>query len=194
MNMTVHMHHWGIGKHFMGVWFSSYMSAYNFQSRCIGNLEHCSNGFSLALWLKIGEKSMASDSYYISSGAQTYASHGVALLVKGQALHCAFKKTTSKWKVSDYSVKQLVWYHVAVSWDIKIGARMYRDGILVSEAPTASTATYTPSGYDSLVLGRANNGLNKVATHGEGYIDELYLCEEFLQEKDIVYMYLSYLR
>ena len=136
----------------------------------------------------------ASASYYISSGGQTVASHGIALLTKNQALNCVFKKTTSKWKVSDGSVQQLVWYHVVVTWDISIGARMYRDGILMSEAPTASTVSYNPQGHDTLELGRANNGLNTAATHGEAYIDELYLCEDILQERDIVYLYLSYLR
>ena len=98
---------------------------------------------------------MASDSYYISSGGQTVASHGVALFAKNQALNCVFKKTTSKWKVSDDSVEQLVWYHVVVTWDINIGARMYRDGILMSEAPTASTVYFNPQGHDTLELGRA---------------------------------------
>ena len=71
---------------------------------------------------------------------------------------------------------------------------MYRDGILVSEAPTASTVTYNPLAYNTLELGRANNGLNTALTHGEAYIDELFLCEEILQERDIVYLYMSYLR
>ena len=137
---------------------------------------------------------MASHSYYISSGGQTVASHGVALFAKNQALNSVFKKTTSKWKVSDDSVEQLVWYHVVVTWDINIGARMCRDGILMSEAPTALTVSYNSQGHDTLELGRSNKGLNTAVTHGEAYIDELFLCEDILQERDIVYPYLSYLR
>ena len=74
------------------------------------------------------------------------------------------------------------------------GARMYRDALLVAEVPTASTATYSPQNYDTLELGRANNGVNTAVTHGEGYIDELHLCEDILEESDIVYLYLSYFR
>ena len=137
---------------------------------------------------------MTSDTYYISSGGQTFQSHGIALFTKNQALNCIFKKTTSQWWVLDDSVQQNVWYHVVVTWDMNTGARMYRDALLVAEVPMASTAAYIPQNYNTLELGRQNNGLNTALTHGEGYIDELYLCEDILEESDIVYLYLSYFR
>ena len=72
---------------------------------------------------------------------------------------------------------------------------MYKDGILVDESATESTAAYDPQGYDTLELGRANNRVNMDPTyHGEAYIDDLYLCETMLQESDIMHLYLSYLR
>ena len=56
---------------------------------------------------------------------------------------------------------------------MSIGARMYKDGILVDESVTASTVAYSPQVYDTLALGRPNNYVDRaiVTYHGEASID-----------------------
>ena len=46
--------------------------------RCLGNLELCTEGLMIGMWIKTGSKNVTTANYYFSSGGQTSASMGFA--------------------------------------------------------------------------------------------------------------------
>ncbi len=47
--------------------------------RCLGNLELCTEGLMIGVWIQTGSKSVTTINFYFSSGGQTSASMGFAL-------------------------------------------------------------------------------------------------------------------
>ena len=99
---------------------------------CVGNLQHCPRGFTLAVWIKISLLD-SGDRYYFSSGGQTTSSHGVALYTKQYKFRASFRTNGRAWGVGIADVTVDVWFHIIITWDT-IHARFYKNGCLAATA------------------------------------------------------------
>ncbi len=50
--------------------------------RCLGNLELCTEGLMIGVWIQTGSKNVTTVNFYFSSGGQTSASMGLAFFRK----------------------------------------------------------------------------------------------------------------
>ncbi len=64
---------------------TQYVSFGNHRDKCVSNLQLCSDGLSIALWLKTEDMGEYGQ-YYISNGGKTYQSHGIALAIQNGRL------------------------------------------------------------------------------------------------------------
>ena len=166
----------------MNLWF-----LYHF--RCFGDLSHCTEGYTLAMWLRAGAKAV-SNMYYFSSGGQTGDSHGVAWYRQASSgsLKCTFKVETEAWHLS-VIMEQSIWYHFVTTWHYGQGARMYKDGILVHKYSDPSPATYNPTCCNKVVLGAPNSA---ASYYGQVWIDDIITYEHLVDEGYVKVLYLSY--
>ena len=145
---------------------------------CLGNLDHCSNGFTLAIWLltptQTGKK------FFLSSGGQSTISHGIAVYKKDGKVGATFRTSSGRRWDADSSVVMdpTTWYHVVVTWHLTSGLTVYLDGVKVAEA-TVSTFSGAGTSRANLVLGRANN-LNQESSEFTpyGYYDDMHIYYE----------------
>ena len=123
---------------------------------CVGNLDHCTNGFTVALWLRTSTQT--GKKFFISSGAQTTMSHGIAVYKHDGKVGSTFKTSSGqRWDAEGtFVLNPTTWYHMAVTWSLTSGLTMYVNGVKVVEA-TVSTSTDSGTSLRNLVLGRSNN-------------------------------------
>ena len=158
-------------------------------SSCFGDLSVCSDGYTLAMWLRAGVKSASPTQYYFSSGGQTILSYGVAWYrYRGNLLECMLRLETKKWVVSA-SMEISMWYHFVTTWHHDEGARMYRDGVLIDIDNAPENYPYLPNGYDNVVLGVPNNVQD---AFGEVWIDDIVSYEHIVDDEHVKDLYLSY--
>ena len=154
--------------------------------RCFGDLEDCIEGYTLAMWVRTGQR-IAHTMYYFSSGGQTYASHGVVWYRRNDKLNCWFRLFNELWKVSA-AMDALTWYHFTTTWLHGLGARMYRDGVLVDIQPNAIYIHHHDQGFNDVTLGKANRG----DTYGEVFLDDMIVYEHIINTELVKYVYMSY--
>ncbi len=143
---------------------------------CVGDLSFCQKGVTLSLWLKTMDTGEPQQ-YYISSGAQTTASHGLALLRSMNDLYCRARHPNGKeWSISGgaESWEDGVWAHVMVTWEINEGLFVYVNGSLY-----ASTDFVFQSGagdaFPHFMIGRRND---EVDGFGKAWYDDIRFYNE----------------
>ena len=156
----------------------------NQRQKCLGNLEWCPNGFTIALWLKMGTKSAAGTTlFYISSGGHTSASHGITMYKKNDILGASFRTKSRRWTCMNLmSVSNEVWYHVTLTWRADIGVKFFLNGCprnMLQPCPSVSQiVTSTP--YNNFILGSRNSGTIPNTYMGECYLDKMMVYEDVL--------------
>ena len=74
---------------------NTYVDLGNIRYICFGLPDLCSDGYSLALWMK--KPKVTTESYYISSGGQTTNSYGICVSALSSNLLYLSLKTKKKW-------------------------------------------------------------------------------------------------
>ena len=83
-----------------------YVDYGNQRDRCLGSLSECPDGITISFWIKLGFYADNAAHYYISSGAQTKDSHGIAIYTKENGLSFTQKTLESSWEITLNDVKQ----------------------------------------------------------------------------------------
>ena len=78
----------------------------NQRDRCLGSLSECPDGITISFWIKLGFHADNAGHYYVSSGAQTMDSHGIAIYTKENGLSFTQKTLESSWEITLNDVKQ----------------------------------------------------------------------------------------
>ncbi len=129
----------------------------NHRYKCLGNLEQCPNGFTIALWLKMGTKSATGTIlFYMSSGGHTYASHGIAMYRKSNFLGASFRTKIKRWSCSKLmTISDGVWYHLTLTWKEDNGVKFFLNGCPKEMIQACDTATQivTTTASNNLILG-----------------------------------------
>ena len=68
-----------------------YVDYGNQRDRCLGSLSECPDGITISFWIKLGFHADNVQHYYISSGGQTVASHGIAVFTKENSLQVYYR-------------------------------------------------------------------------------------------------------
>ena len=83
-----------------------YVDYGNQRDRCLGSLSECPDGITISLWIKLGFYAGKTAHYYVSSGADSYHSHGIAIHTKKNDLSFTLKTLESSWQITLYDVNQ----------------------------------------------------------------------------------------
>ncbi|WAR29555.1 PIF-like protein [Mya arenaria] len=95
---------------------------------CFGNLDSCSNGFTIAVWVNFNGFG-GTQNVLISNGATTSHSNGISMLYTNGRMQWIFRmKTGRTWSVSGNNILSGRWYHVVVTWSLANGLTLYIDG------------------------------------------------------------------
>ncbi len=143
----------------------------NQRHTCLGNLQHCVNGFTLSLWIKIGDKT-GDALHYISSGGHTKLSHGISLKKRDGKRRMDFRLNSPGrcWVVEDPDpTVSNSWYHVIDVWHPTDGAKLYLNEILVANTTNPSSVV-AGNDHPKMVIGRPNNVFIK---YGRAWMDEI---------------------
>ncbi len=156
----------------------------NHRDKCLGNLEQCLNGFTIALWLKLGTKSAAGNNlFYMSSGGHTKNSHGIAMYRKSNDLGASFRTKIKHWSCSKLmTVSDGVWYHVTLTWKEDDGVKFFLNGCPkeMVQACDTTTQSVTTTASNNFILGSHNTGSIPNALMGECYLDDMMVYEHVM--------------
>ena len=158
----------------------------NSHDECLGNLELCSDGITVAAWLKIGNKAKGTSNklYFMTTGGQTYRAHGWTWYLRNGQLHYNAKNSTRRW--SDLQTPVLPtekWIHLMTTWHHSEGTKIYVNFQVVNET-TTSTAMNSPNGNHLFTLALAYNP-SKTSVFGNFTIDELQIWKKSATQETI---------
>ena len=155
----------------------------NQRDKCLGNLNRCTKGFVMALWLK-GYVATGNE-YYVNSGGHTSLSMGMTLLEQNGYLVAEFRTESVRWRVDVSGFESHVWYHVVLVWTEEGGEQVYLNGCLCGRMDAGISHTSNgQSSYTDFVLGNANTALTGGTTFaGEMNLDEVRVWDADLDEE-----------
>ena len=108
---------------------NSYVNLGAIRDNCFGFPDRCTDGYTLALWIKryfIG----SNDNCYITNGGESYLSYGIAIFSRSSgALRIKIKTTTALWRL-DVASPLDRWHHVVLTWSHVKDLSVYIDGQL----------------------------------------------------------------
>ena len=132
------------------------------RDRCLGNLEKCSNGFVMALWLKAHTHVMNGSEYYVNSGGHTVRSIGMTLLQQDGKLVSSFRTTSMRWRVDVPGFVSKLWYHVVLVWSRERGEQIYLNGCMCGGMDTGVEIDNNKHPwYTDFIFGNANTDLTE---------------------------------
>ena len=158
------------------------------RDRCLGNLEKCSNGFVMALWLKAHTQVMNGSEYYVNSGGHTVRSIGMTLLQQDGKLVSSFRTTSMRWRVDVPGFVSKLWYHVVLVWSRERGERIYLNGCMCGGMDTGVEIDNNKHPwYTDFIFGNANTDLTErySVVAGEMTLDEVRVWDVYMEEKGV---------
>ena len=100
---------------------------------CISNPTLCTNGLSVAMWIKF-----EAGGFIMSSGAQSNLATGFSLSFESAAFRLRLSTNTKEYQMSISSVST-DWFQFAFTWNEKAGLAYYENGILVTKVIVSNT-------------------------------------------------------
>lgn len=97
---------------------------------------------------------------YLSNGAHSTQSHGVAMIYDGVTLEFRFRrKNGQQWRVKTTRVQPGKWYHLAAAWRMQEGLSFYVNGDLVDTdiSPVVRSPNEIRDDWKEFVVGRSND-------------------------------------
>ncbi|CAH1775103.1 unnamed protein product, partial [Owenia fusiformis] len=172
----------------------------NTSGECLGSLDLCEDGFTLAFWIKKGYKHPIEkySMFYLSSGAQSPRAQGITVFQQSDKLNVHLKTKSRLYEASIDALKDDEWSHITITWILSHGLRLYHNGDLKHEDRTWKLLR--PSNYTKdvdFVIGRPND---EHKHFGDAFIDDLNFWniqqdETFIKDltksKDIKHIYVS---
>ncbi|XP_021368526.1 uncharacterized protein LOC110460117 isoform X2 [Mizuhopecten yessoensis] len=147
---------------------------------CFGDLELCSKGYTLGLWVHF-KNAGNTKGVYMTNGGHDAESHGIAMTYKKGLLEFIFKKKNGQtWIVKSDNVLSDKWYHVSVTWKENEGLSLFLNGEPVNKSPNPQQR--------AAAISRTNN--NFIVGHAQGnldsfIVDELKFWSDFKTEEEI---------
>lgn len=126
----------------------NYIDLGNFSESCVRDLSYCTQGFTMALWVKVNssENSGNSDNYLLSSSAVNVNYQPGDLSTPSLAVTVF---DDQQWKVETTNFPDDSWFHLAFTFTSTDGLSVYINGLLQGSDSSAETLSDTLIG-DSL--------------------------------------------
>jgi hypothetical protein len=131
---------------------NQYLDAGQHQDKCLGNLELCNHGFTVAVWLQFTQTD--DNTYYLSTGN----SRGVKIYFKDGYLNAVFTTNGKVWRVAYSGVQLKKWYFVELSWHPEHGLTMYVNNRIVNQGNPLPASEVPVDVTEHVYIGRANRG------------------------------------
>ena len=180
-----------VENHFSCFMFTDHL----FTCRCFSDITQCTDGYSMAIWLKISWRSLYSlleNKHIISSGGQTSAvtTGGMSIMSLADGLKVAFRSRPDgkRWHVTGIKPEANTWFHLVVTWNKYGYLTVYIDGNEVDKV-CAETITFSRATSSIMRLGRKNNNLSNF---GNFSIDEWFFWKNTLSREMVVAIYNLY--
>ena len=126
------------------------------RSSCLGNVDRCSHGLLLSLWLKPSGQ-FSNRAQILSTGQ-----NGVKIWQKNNKIHASVNTATRIWKCS-YApgLEPDRWSFLEVSWHPDLGVKMYINGSVLAESgsqghPRSDDERIYDPNQDGFYVGRGN--------------------------------------
>ncbi len=185
LNNTPHIVSEGYHGNALQLKYGQYIDFGENNDKCLGNLDLCPNGFSVAMWIKltgtIKKEYFFSNALYFRETAGIHARFVPQSNMTGVVARCFNKSVT-------YSAKCLypkrhVWHHIAVTCNLETGIFLYVDGHLQTSDTNAHHTPIEPHSRDAnMTIGRSAMSVNEIARyHLEAIVDEIYIHEVKLE-------------
>ncbi|CAH1787870.1 unnamed protein product [Owenia fusiformis] len=173
----------------------------NQRDKCFGNIELCSNGYSISVLFKPDAEQEEDKGIVLTNGAETVYSYGIAMEIQintasNNRLVVTVASKTYFWKLTISNFPYGLWYHVVVTTTIPLEDNrplVYINGQL-RVASTYKRARSRPDDYPEFVLGRSNRWNNDIAKSmfANVTIDEIIFKDYIIQAKDILDEFIQY--
>ena len=161
--------------------------------RCFSDLSQCAEGYTLAVWLRLGPMLTSQEKYILSSGGQTrgITTGGIAVVMKNRKLsvEVRIKSNLRKWIKNNISVEVDTWFHLAVTWEKNGNLTVFVDGTPLSPVTSSPYTVGASPSTANMHVGKPNNALNY---YGELTIDEWNYWNSSLRSNHIKSLYGSY--
>ncbi len=168
------------GKSGLAMSFNGFSQSVDFgvhRDICFGNLELCTDGFTIAFWIDIKSKNTSIVTVIFSSGGHSINNQiGIALLRRGNYITPMYKinnKIWTIWDVVEYE-SDAGWHHVAVSWHRNKGLRLYKDGCLRGEDVQTNDPRSISDTFQHMMIGRSTSSSSPFH-HAKMDIDEFVI-------------------
>ena len=151
----------------------------NHDLECLGNLERCPEGITIAAWLKVGTKaSVNPEWYYVTAGGHTFRSHGWTWYQRYGKFNFAAKTTTTRWSVASISLPTETWVHVITSWNAADGIKVYVNFSLNKTITSATSRSSQQNLYKFTLAGVYQINDGQLKKFGNFTIDELKILRK----------------
>ena len=159
---------------------------------CLGNLELCPHGITVAAWFKIGNKYQGTSDlwYFMTTGGQTFRAYGWSWYLKSGRLNYNAKNSTTAWSRLKSPVLPLeTWIHLMTTWHGSEGTKIYLNFQVVAQTTTV-TAKTSPHGNHLFTLATGYDTSN-TAYCGNFTVDELQIWQKSATQEMINEMWRS---
>ena len=158
-------------------WFSS--------DTCFSDPGHCSeNGLTVMSWIKLNKTSLSdkTSSYIMSSGGQSTAARGFAVVYMPKRYIVILSTKNKQWKL-DTPILPSGWFNLAFTWRESNQLKLFVNGTHVASSNPALVSRPRDS-FTAFDIGRPNNS-DKPMYRFPLRISDLALWERELSEQEL---------
>lgn len=157
---------------------------------CSGNIDNCTNGFTLSFKLLLLDKGNEDlpENYIISSGGQNSLSRGFYVRQRyGKLFEFGVALDDMLWEAE----LSLAWgssSNIILTWSRMAGLSVYIDGFLAGSAPKSVERIFTHTKVDPFIntwIGKANDDI-RGSGHPELHIGKVTIQDEVLTADDVM--------
>ena len=141
--------------------YGQYVDLGRHGDKCMGNLQLCKHGLTIALWLK--SKQLEDGTYFLSSPSYSLSYQDGQLIAR-------FHANGKMWEASTPNIRADRWQQVAMSWSPEDGISLYLDDRKEAYSTTWSSYQSDEPAGGSIFIGRSPVDSRKTV---KGNVDEL---------------------
>ena len=169
---------------------TNYINFGQFRETCIGNPALCTEGFTIAFWVKYTHSENDGDRYMMSSTQAALDGRGMHIkTLDGSTMYVAVIGSY-EYTVSYTSIPNNEWFYLTMVYDHNTGVYLYYDGVLKASDTSAATPASTAmddNGY--FVLGAPSHRLGIEAERMIGSFSDLKIFYRALRGLDVKVLY-----